>query len=106
MHCCAVASDSLQPCVTVTHQAPLSMGFSRQEYWSGLQCPPPGEIPDPGIKPVSPALQEDSLPRAAPGKSQIPSVSSYYKDHLNMAVYFIKQARSYSRSILLMQNLI
>ena len=38
---------------TVVHQAPLSMGFSRQEYWSGLPCPPPGDLPDPGIKPES-----------------------------------------------------
>ena len=38
---------------TVAHQAPLSMGFSRQEYWSGLPCPPPGDLPDPGIEPVS-----------------------------------------------------
>ena len=37
----------------VAHQAPLSMEFSRQEYWSGLPCPPPGDLPDPGIKPVS-----------------------------------------------------
>jgi len=37
------------------------MGFSRQEYWSGLPRPPPGDLPDPGIKPVSPALQADSL---------------------------------------------
>ena len=35
---------------TVTHQAPLFMGFSRQKYWSGLPCPPPGDLPDPGIK--------------------------------------------------------
>ena len=44
---------------TVAHQAPLSMGFSRQEYWSGFPCPPPGDLPSPGIKPmslVSPAL--------------------------------------------------
>ena len=44
---------------TAAHQAPLSMGFSRQEYWSGLPCPPLGDLPDPGIKPtslVSPAL--------------------------------------------------
>ena len=47
---------------TVTHQAPLSTGLSRQEYWSGFPCPPPGGLPDPGIKPVSPALQADSLP--------------------------------------------
>ena len=44
---------------TVARQAPLSMGFSRQEYWGGLPCPPPGDVPDPGIKPaslLSPAL--------------------------------------------------
>ena len=38
---------------TVAHQAALSMGFSKQEYWSGLPCPPPGNLPDPGIKPTS-----------------------------------------------------
>ena len=53
---------------TVALQAPLSMGFSRQEYWSGLSCPPPGDLPDPGIKPRSPALQVDSLPTEPPGK--------------------------------------
>ena len=47
---------------TVARQAPLSMGFSRQEYWSGLPFPSPGNLPDPGIKPRSPALQADSLP--------------------------------------------
>ena len=46
---------------TVAHQAPLSMGFSRQEYWSGLPFPSPGDLLDPGIKPRSPALQADSL---------------------------------------------
>ena len=45
---------------TVAHQAPLPMGFPRQEYWSGLPFPSPGDLPDPGIKPVSPALQADS----------------------------------------------
>ena len=44
---------------TVAHQAPLSMGFSRQEYWSGLPFPSPGDIPDPGIEPRSPVLQAD-----------------------------------------------
>ena len=47
---------------TVASQAPLSMGFSRQEYWSGLLFPSPMNLPDPGIKPGSPALQADSLP--------------------------------------------
>ena len=44
------------------------MGFSRQEDWSGLPCPPPGDLPNPRIKPRSPALQEDSLPSEPPGK--------------------------------------
>ena len=43
---------------TIAHQAPPSMGFSRQEYWSGLPFPLPGDLPDPGIKPVSPALAD------------------------------------------------
>ena len=50
---------------TAAHQDSLSMGFSRQEYWSGLPCPPPRDLPDPGIKPTSsasPALQADTLP--------------------------------------------
>ena len=51
---------------TVDHQAPLSMEFSRQEYWSGLPFPSPGELPDPGIKPRSPALQADALPSELP----------------------------------------
>ena len=46
---------------TVARQAPLSMGFSRQEYWSGLPFPSPGSLTDPGIKPGSSALQADSL---------------------------------------------
>ena len=60
---CSSASlvpDSLQPW-TVVHQAPLSMGFSRQEYWSGLPSPPPGNLPHPGTKPASltpPALAD------------------------------------------------
>ena len=53
---------------TVACQAPLSVGFCRQEYWSGLPCPPPGDLPDPGIKPRSPTLQTDSLPTEPPGK--------------------------------------
>ena len=52
---------------TVAHHALVSTGFSRQEYWSGLPFPPPGDLPDPGIQhvfPVSPALAADSLPRS------------------------------------------
>ena len=47
---------------TVAYQAPPPMGFSRQEYWSGLPFPPPGDLPNPGIKPGSPVLQTDALP--------------------------------------------
>ena len=53
---------------TVARQAPLSMEFFRQEYLSGLLFPSPGGLPDPGIKPWSPALQADSLPSEPPGK--------------------------------------
>ena len=53
---------------TVVCQAPLSMEFSRQEYWSGLPFPSPGDLPNPGIKSRSPALQDDSLPSEPPGK--------------------------------------
>ena len=53
---------------TVAYQAFPSMGFSRQEYWSRLPFPSPGDIPDPGIEPRSPALQADALPSEPPGK--------------------------------------
>ena len=53
---------------TVVCQASLSMGFPRQEYWSGLPFPSPGDLPDPRIKPRSPALQVDSLLSEPPGK--------------------------------------
>ena len=53
--------------VTVAHQAPLSMGFPRQEYWSGLPFPSPGDLPYPEIEPGSPTLQTDSLPAEPPG---------------------------------------
>ena len=64
----------LQSCLTlgvpwtVTCQPSLSMGFSRQDYWSGLPCPPPGDLPDPGIESTSPASQADSLPTEPLGK--------------------------------------
>ena len=52
---------------TVAHQARLSMGFSRQEYWSGLPFPSPGDLPNPGIEPRSLALQADALTSEPPG---------------------------------------
>ena len=51
---------------TVAHKAPPSMGFSRQEYWSGLPFPSPVDLPDPGIEPRSPTLQADALTSAPP----------------------------------------
>ena len=59
LHCCClvtVSSDSFVTPWTVAHQAPLSMGFPRQEYWSGLPFPSPGDLPNPGIKPTTPVL--------------------------------------------------
>ena len=53
---------------TVAHQVPPSMGFSRQEYWSGLPFPSPGDCPNPGIEPMSPALQAEALTSEPPGK--------------------------------------
>ena len=55
---------------TVARQAPLSMGFCRHEYWSGLPCPPPGDLPDPGIEPVSPALAGGFLTTGATWEAQ------------------------------------
>ena len=57
----SIMSDTVTPWI-VAHQSPLSMGFSRQEYWSGLPFPSSGDLPDPGIEPGSPALQAHSLP--------------------------------------------
>ena len=63
----SVISDSATPW-TVARQAPLSMRFFRQEYWIGLPFPSPGDLSNPGIKPMSPALQMDSLSSEPPGK--------------------------------------
>ena len=64
-------SDVAQSCLakpwTVAYQAPPSVGFSRQEYWSGLPFPSPGDLPNPGIEPRSPALPADALPSEPPG---------------------------------------
>ena len=69
---CGIVSESCLTLVTpwtVSYQAPLSMGFSRQEYWSGLPFPSPGDLPNPGIEPGSPALRADALPSEPPGKT-------------------------------------
>ena len=92
-HACSVASFVPDSATlwTVAHQAPLSMGFSRQEYWSWLPCPPPGDLPNPGIEPiaspVSSALQADSLPLSHLGSPQ-PNLAFYKHIHLRMGSNF------------------
>ena len=72
--CCVVLSHSVESdsatSQTVTHRLLCPWGFSRPEYWSGLPCPPPGDLPNPGIEPRSPTLQTDSLPSEPPEKPQ------------------------------------
>ena len=72
VHTCSVAQLCLTLCdpQTVANQAPLSMGFPKQEYWSGLLLPSPGELPDPGMKPASPALAGGFFTAEPPGKTQ------------------------------------
>ena len=73
---CQDESEAAQSCPTlcdpwtVAYQAPPSMGFSRQECWSGLPFPSPGDLPDPGMEHGTPALQADALPSEPPGKPQ------------------------------------
>ena len=62
----------------VTYQAPLSMGFSRQEYWSGLPFPSPGDLPDPQIKPRPCMLQEEALTSEPPGNPRSSVITSMY----------------------------
>ena len=66
----SVMSDSAT-LSTVAYQAPQYMEFYRQEYWSGLPFPSPGDLPDPGIEPGSPTLQADTLPSEPPGKPAV-----------------------------------
>ena len=73
---------------SIARQAPLSMGFSRQEYWSGLPFPAPGDLPDPGIKfesPMSPALQADSL-LLSPGEAHV-CIHVYMYMHIFMCMH-------------------
>ena len=73
-YCCLTLCD---PTDYVARQAPLSMGFPRQKYWSELSFPSPGNLPDPGIEPGSPVLQADSLLSDPPEKPRICSESQY-----------------------------
>ena len=74
----SVVSDSLRSHGLQPTGLPCPWGYSRQECWSGLPCPPPGDFPDPGVEPRSPALQADSLPAEPPGKPKNIGVGSLY----------------------------
>ena len=72
---------------TVAHQAPPSMEFSRQEYWSGLPFSSPGDLPDPGIEPGSPTLRVDTLPSEPPGKSSNYELYYIFKRFLDFVIF-------------------
>ena len=101
--CCSVASvvcNSVTPW-TVARQALLSVGFFRQEYWSGLPCPPPGDLPNPGIEPMSPvshALQEDSLPTEPPGKLQNVNIEYLHRFEIG------KQSSNYIQLLIILKE--
>ena len=92
----AVLSDPATPWAGA-RQAPLSVGFSRQEYWSGLPFPPPGDLPDPRIKPGSPALQADSLPTELSG-NRLDRKGLFQKGQL-VLLGFLKEASQRFRSL-------
>ena len=74
--CCSIMTDSLRPRGLWPASRLCPWGFSRQEYWSGLPCPPPGDLPNSGIQPKSPGLQADSLPSELPRKPKVTGVDS------------------------------
>ena len=72
---------------TVAHQSPLSMGFPKQEYWSGLSFPSPGDLPNPGTEPVSPALVGRLFTTEPPGKPLYMCVCVCVCTYMCMGVY-------------------
>ena len=114
-HCCTICESWCVPACwvasvvqlsatpwTVAHQTPLSMGFSRQEYWSGLPCPPPGALPSPRMKPMSPgssALQADSVPLSHQGSPM--NHGSHLQNYLNLynAIKGVKLKRVLAKQI-------
>ena len=84
---CSVVSDSLWPHGLKSTKRLCPWGFSRQEYWSGLLFPSPGDLPDPGIEPGSPALQADSLLSESPGKPL--RDENYYLSMILTGIYLI-----------------
>ena len=88
---------------TVAHQAPLSMGFPRQDDWIGLACPSPGDLPDPGIKPSSPALAGRFFTTEPPGKSQTSTDrTSNLRLFLNPSVFLLPKTPHYSHTLALL----
>ena len=82
---CPLISDSFVTPWTIARQATLSMGFSRQKYWSGLPFPSPGYLPNPGIKPGSPTFQADSLLSEPPSSSDIQNLTALNDLHYYLA---------------------
>ena len=80
---------------TVAHQAPLSMGFSRQGYRSGLPCPPPGDLLDPGVKPMSPALTGRFFTTAPPRKPTYNQIHT----HIHIFIYIYTQYQENQKEI-------
>ena len=82
---------------TVAYQAPPSMGFSRQEYWSGVPFPSPGDLPDPGIEPGSPTFQADALTSEPPGKPRGLSIVTLNLRNYDLKVKPISLQKDFSK---------
>ena len=99
LHACLLSRFSrvrlFQTLWTVAHQAPLSMGFSRKEYWSRLPFPYRGDLPDPVIKPGSPALQADSLWSQPPKTDRINQLYNVCSTHFLFQIRFSKNELIY-----------
>ena len=94
VHVCCVRSLQSCPSVrTVARRAPLSMGFPRQEYWSGLPCPPPEDLPRPGMEPTSPAspaLAGGFFPTSTTWEAQsLYNLQLFYKIYTNASLDYI-----------------
>ena len=96
---------------TVAYQAPPSMGFSRQEYWSGLPFPSPGDFPNPGIEPGSPIVRADTLPSEPPGKPWLsyldlilPTFNYYSQIFLEALWSFLEKSISFKIMIVVFEQ--
>ena len=88
--------DSFMIPQTVAHQTPLPMGFPRQEYWSGLPFPSLGDLPNPGIKPTSPALASRFFTTEQPGKPFFPELNDKLFEHKQLARLSIPNNTDYT----------